>query len=64
MPGLALAVRRLHDIGQPGWILLILIFVGLIPWVGQLIAFIGILLIGLMDGQPHENRFGVPVKRW
>ncbi len=48
-PGLAVTVRRLHDVGMSGWWLLL----GLIPFVGL------ILLIFLVrDSQPGWNRFG------
>ena len=54
IPGLAVGVRRLHDIGKSGWYLL----VGLIPLIG------GIWLIVLMatDGTPAENEYGVNPK--
>ena len=50
IPGLAVAVRRLHDTGRSGWWILI----GLVPFVG------GIILIVFMvqDGTPGENQFG------
>ncbi|MET3984539.1 DUF805 domain-containing protein [Streptomyces sp. PvR034] len=50
LPGLGLAVRRLHDTGKSGWWLLI----GLIPFVG------GIWLIVLMatEGHAQPNQYG------
>ncbi len=60
LPGLGLLVRRLHDIGQSGWIVLIVIVLGVIPYLGFL-AGIAILVIALIKGQPGENRFGPPV---
>jgi uncharacterized membrane protein YhaH (DUF805 family) len=36
VPSVALSVRRLHDVGQSGWLVLL----GLIPWVGALILLI------------------------
>ena len=50
IPGIAVSVRRLHDIGKSGWMILI----ALIPIVG------GIWLIVLMatDGNPGENQYG------
>lgn len=50
IPSLAVAVRRLHDIGKSGWMILI----ALIPIVG------GIWLIVLLatDGKPGVNEYG------
>jgi uncharacterized membrane protein YhaH (DUF805 family) len=50
IPGLAVAVRRLHDVGKSGWFLLI----GLIP----LIGFIWLLVLFLTEGKPGENKWG------
>ena len=50
VPSLAVAVRRLHDVGKSGWFILI----SLIPLIG------GIWLLVLMctDSMPGENEFG------
>ena len=50
LPTLAVAVRRLHDIGRSGWWLLI----GLIPVIGTII----LLALFILDGMPGDNRFG------
>ena len=50
LPGLALGVRRLHDIGKSGWWVLI----ALIPLVG----FIVLLIFACTDSQPGTNQFG------
>lgn len=54
LPGLGVAVRRLHDVGKSGWFMLI----ALIPIIG------GIWLIVLMatDGTPGRNEYGVNPK--
>jgi len=55
-PALAVIVRRLHDLGKSGWMIL----VGFIPLVG------GILLLVwfLSDGQPQDNQYGpVPTNK-
>jgi uncharacterized membrane protein YhaH (DUF805 family) len=49
LPGLAVGVRRLHDIGRSGWWLLI----GLIPFVGWII----LLIFFVQDSQP-ANQYG------
>jgi uncharacterized membrane protein YhaH (DUF805 family) len=50
LPGLAVTVRRLHDLDRTGW----WIFLGLIPLVGAIILIIWFCSKGT-DGQ---NRFG------
>ena len=49
-PGLALAVRRLHDIGRTGWWMLI----GLIPLVGWIV----LLIFFVTDSQAGSNQYG------
>ena len=56
--GVALIVRRLHDIGRSGlWVILLLI----VPVLGQ----IGILILGCLAGSDGANRAGThpPVRR-
>lgn len=50
IPSLAVAVRRLHDIGKSGWMLLIL----LIPVIGG----IWMLVLLLREGNSFENEYG------
>ena len=50
LPGLAVAVRRLHDVGKSGWMLLIV----LIPLIGA----IWLLVLLCTDGQPGSNKWG------
>lgn len=54
IPGLAVCVRRLHDIGRSGWYY----FLSLIPIIG------GIILIvwTCQDGEPGENEWGANPK--
>ena len=54
IPGLAVAVRRLHDIGKSGWMLLIT----LIP----LIGVIWLLVLLLTDSNSEENLYGTNPK--
>ena len=54
IPGLAVAVRRLHDIGKSGWMILI----ALIPVIGA----IWILVLMVTDSNPRENLYGVNPK--
>lgn len=54
IPGLAVVIRRLHDIGKSGWYILIL----LIPIIGQIWFFV--LLV--TEGERGQNRYGVDPK--
>lgn len=50
VPGLAVAVRRLHDIGKSGWNLLF----ALIPLVGAILLIVWYC----KDSQPGANQYG------
>ncbi|WKW46399.1 DUF805 domain-containing protein [Myroides sp. JBRI-B21084] len=50
IPTLAVAVRRLHDIGKSGWFY----FVGLIPIVGSIILLVWLFT----DGERGSNLYG------
>lgn len=54
LPGMAVTVRRLHDTGRSGWMLL----VGLIPLIGK----IWLITLMLDDGQQGENKYGINPK--
>lgn len=54
IPGLSVSVRRLHDIGKSGWMLLIF----LIPLVG----IIWLLVLMVMDSNPGDNKYGANPK--
>ncbi|MCL2660320.1 MAG: DUF805 domain-containing protein [Acidobacteriaceae bacterium] len=50
LPGMAVSVRRLHDRGMSGWMIL----VGIIPFIGSF----WLLILMLLEGQPGPNRYG------
>ena len=50
IPGLAVAVRRLHDVGKSGWMILI----ALIPIIGA----IWLLVLMVTDSQQGTNKWG------
>ncbi|CAN5208132.1 DUF805 domain-containing protein [soil metagenome] len=50
IPGLAVAVRRLHDVGKSGWFLLVV----LIPIIGA----IWLLVLLFTDSEAAENKWG------
>ncbi|MCD8539447.1 MAG: DUF805 domain-containing protein [Leadbetterella sp.] len=50
IPGLAVSVRRLHDIGKSGWMILV-IFIPLIGW-------IWLIVLHCQDSEPGSNSYG------
>lgn len=54
IPGIAVSVRRLHDLGKSGWMLLI----AFIPLVGA----IWLIILFATDGQPGGNEYGANPK--
>jgi len=50
LPSIAVAVRRLHDIGKSGWML----FISLIPIAGA----IWLLVLLVRDSNPGDNKYG------
>lgn len=52
LPGLSVAVRRLHDLGMRGWWLL----VSLVPIVGS----VALIVLFCLPGEKGANRFGNP----
>ena len=50
IPSLAVAVRRMHDVGKSGWFL----FISLIPLIGG----IWLLVLACTDGETNENKYG------
>jgi uncharacterized membrane protein YhaH (DUF805 family) len=50
LPGLAVSVRRMHDVNKSGWFILI----GLIPIIG----WIWILVLACTEGTRGENEYG------
>ena len=50
IPSIAVGVRRLHDIGKPGWWMLI----GLIPLIGLLV----LIYFFVQDSHPGSNEYG------
>jgi uncharacterized membrane protein YhaH (DUF805 family) len=50
IPTLAVTVRRFHDTGKSGWLVLVL----LIPCIGTILW----LVWTIEDGQAHDNAYG------
>lgn len=55
VPGLAVSVRRLHDLGLSGWLLLaaygVMLFLSIIGWIGYLVVM-------ALPGQDRDNAYG------
>jgi len=56
IPGLAVGVRRLHDVGKSGW----MFFIVLIPLIGPIWLFV----LALSDSNPGENKYGANPKEF
>lgn len=56
-PSIALTVRRLHDINLSGWFTLYMLIM-LIPVIGEAIAIIISIVIGVVQGSAGSNKFG------
>lgn len=54
LPGLAVGVRRLHDVGKSGWFF----FIALIPLIGS----IWLLVLFCQEGNAGENEYGIDPK--
>ena len=54
IPGLAVSVRRLHDVGKSGWMMLI----SLIPIIGA----IWLIVLFTKDSQVEDNQYGINPK--
>lgn len=50
LPALAVSIRRLHDVGKSGWMILI----NLIPVIGP----IWLLILFIREGEPGDNQYG------
>ena len=50
LPGLAVAIRRLHDTGRVGWWILL----ALIPFIGWLV----LLVFFVLDSESGDNKYG------
>jgi uncharacterized membrane protein YhaH (DUF805 family) len=61
IPGIAVTVRRFHDIGLTGWAYLGLILAGIIPLIG-FIASIAAFVITVLPGNQGSNKYGADPK--
>ncbi len=53
LPSLAVTVRRLHDTGRSGWLILLL-FIPLVNCIAGIVLFI----FELLDSKPEDNKYG------
>ncbi len=57
IPSIAVAVRRFHDTGKSGWLLLLFIVLGIIPILGFIASVIQIVML-CIDSDPGRNQYG------
>lgn len=57
IPSISVAVRRLHDSGKSGWLLLLLMVLGIIPIIG-FIASVAQIVLMCLDSDPGMNQYG------
>jgi uncharacterized membrane protein YhaH (DUF805 family) len=57
IPSLAVGVRRLHDTGKSGWLLLLFMVLGFIPIVGFIASIVQIVIL-CQDSDPGMNEYG------
>jgi uncharacterized membrane protein YhaH (DUF805 family) len=56
IPGIAVSVRRLHDIGHSWWWMLI----GFVPLIGTIV----LLFYMTVESDPGDNAYGQPQSDW
>lgn len=61
IPGMALCVRRFHDLNQTGWLVLVFALLSVIPLIG-LLASIAWLVWFAMPGTTGPNKYGADPK--
>jgi uncharacterized membrane protein YhaH (DUF805 family) len=57
IPAIAVAVRRFHDTGRSGWMLLLFVGLGIIPVVGLISSIVQIVFM-CQDSFPGTNEYG------
>lgn len=57
IPSIALGVRRFHDLGQTGWLVLVFAILNMLPLIG-LLTTIGQLIWMAMPGTTGPNKYG------
>ena len=57
LPDIMLRIRRFHDLGQTGWLVLVFIFLGVIPVIGT-IADIANFIWFMVRGTNGSNKYG------
>jgi len=57
LPGIMLAIRRFHDLGQSGWLVLVFTIVGALPLIGTLADIANIIWFA-MPGTNGTNKYG------
>jgi len=57
LPGIMIAIRRFHDLGQTGWLVLAFLIVGLLPLIGTVSGFVNFIWFAY-PGTQGPNQYG------
>ena len=57
VPGIAVSVRRWHDLDQSGWFYLLFAVLGAIPFIGAIAGLVNLVWF-FMQGTVGENKYG------
>jgi uncharacterized membrane protein YhaH (DUF805 family) len=57
IPGIAVAIRRWHDLDQSGWFYLLFAVLGAIPFIGVIAGLVNLVWF-FMQGTVGENQYG------
>lgn len=56
--GIVNNIKRLHDMGYSGWIILVILLLALIPILGAIIALAATIWLFCIPGQKGPNKYG------
>lgn len=57
IPGIAVSIRRWHDLDQSGWMFLLFAVLSAIPFIGAIVGLINLIWF-FMQGTVGENKYG------
>lgn len=61
IPGIAVAIRRWHDLDQSGWMYLLFAVLSAIPFIGMIAGLVNLVWF-FMPGTVGENKYGADPK--
>ena len=57
LPGVMIAIRRFHDLGQTGWLVLAFLIIGMLPIIGTVSGFVNFIWFAY-PGTQGPNQYG------